>query len=180
MKRTLLALSSLLFLPLLAVSCGGGFQLKAPEAARVIPGVPFYPQESYQCGPASLAGVLNYWGGDVSPGDVASAIYSRSAKGTLDIDLGAYAEKKGFRSAQYSGNWTDLRKNIDAGRPLLIMVDYGFWIYEQAHFMVVVGYDGDQGVIVNSGKEEHRYLPADRFLKTWEKTKSWTLLITRK
>ncbi|MBI5212756.1 MAG: C39 family peptidase, partial [Nitrospirae bacterium] len=63
--------------------------------------VPFYPQEDYQCGPASLAGVMNYWGVDIKPEDIAKEIYSSSARGTLDIDMFIYANKKGFHAQQY-------------------------------------------------------------------------------
>lgn len=31
--------------------------------SHIIKKVPFYPQETFQCGPASMAEVLNYWGG---------------------------------------------------------------------------------------------------------------------
>jgi len=42
-----------------------------------------------------------------------------------------------------------LKKNIDSGYPLIVLVDYGFWAFHSNHFMVVVGYNED-GVIVNS------------------------------
>ncbi len=159
-------------------SCGGTSFVKAPQTARIIERVPFDPQESYQCGPASLAGILSYWGEKISPEDIAAAIYSRGARGTLDIDLVSYAGKKGWAAKQYRGSLPDIQKNIDVGRPLLVLVDYGFWVYERAHFMVVVGYDDEKSLIVNSGKEQHKFIPMDRFLKTWERTKFWTLLVT--
>ena len=59
-------------------------------SGRVVEDVPFYPQERYQCGPASLASVLNYLGVKVSPEEIASDIYSKTAKGTLDIDMVSY------------------------------------------------------------------------------------------
>ena len=40
-----------------------------------VEGVSFYPQTEYQCGPASLAAVLNYWGKSVSPEEIAEAIF---------------------------------------------------------------------------------------------------------
>lgn len=168
------------FLVLFLFSCGGGPYLKAPESAHIIKRVPFYPQESYQCGPASLAGILSYWGEKIAPDDIASAIYSQSARGTLDIDLVFYAQRKGWNARQYAGSLPDLRRNIDASRPLLVLVDHGFWVYERAHFMVVVGYDDEKGLIVNSGREQHKYIPLDRFMNTWKRTKFWTLLLTPK
>ncbi|HLB02506.1 MAG TPA: C39 family peptidase, partial [Nitrospiria bacterium] len=44
------------------------------ERSLYVEGVPFYPQKEYQCGPASLAAVLNYFGQAVSPEEIAEAI----------------------------------------------------------------------------------------------------------
>lgn len=145
----------------------------------IINGVPFYPQKDYQCGPASVAGVLNYWGISVKPEDVANEIYSPSARGTLNIDMLLYVNKKGLYGLQYSGSWDDLKAKIEEGYPLIVLVDYGFYLYQANHFMVVVGFS-DDGVIVNSGSKEHMFIEKEKFLKTWKKTNYWTLLIKRK
>jgi predicted double-glycine peptidase len=141
--------------------------------------VPFYPQEDYQCGPASLAGVLNYWGITVSPDDVAKDIYSESARGTLNIDMLLYVNKKGLYALQYAGSWDDIEAKINDGYPLIVLVDYGFSVYQANHFMVVVGYN-DDGVVVNSGKTEHMFIDKEKFLKAWKRTNYWTLLIKQK
>ncbi len=167
-----------LILPLI-LSCAAIPPNEKYKDARIISNVPFYPQEAYQCGPASLAGVLNYWGLKITPGEIAAEIYCPNAKGTLDVDMVLYPERKGLRSSQYRGSMEDLKINIDASRPLLVLVDDGFWVYEKSHFMVVVGYDAE-GLIVNSGMEQHQYIPQKRFLRSWERTKFWTLGITPK
>lgn len=163
----------------LLFSCVGSFPIKDSRTARIIPNVPFYPQETYQCGPASLAGVLNFWGLRESPADIAKEIFSKEARGTLDMDMVFYAERKGLRTSQYAGNMEDLQKNIDAGFPLIILVDEGFWVYQKNHFMVVLGYD-ERGPIVNSGKDQQKLIPRGHFLRTWERTKFWTLRVTPK
>lgn len=141
--------------------------------------VPFYPQDDYQCGPASLAGVLNYWGVSVTPDDVAKDIYSASARGTLNIDMLLYVNKKGLYALQYVGSWDDLKKKINNKYPLIVLVDYGFSVYQANHFMVVVGYN-DDGVVVNSGKTEHMFIDKEKFLKAWKRANFWTLLIKQK
>ncbi|MBI5050898.1 MAG: peptidase C39 family protein [Nitrospirae bacterium] len=173
-----------LFLALLAFflhSCAAVSNGNIPESRqnRIISNIPFYAQEDYQCGPASLAGVMNYWKIDVTPDSIAKEIYSKSAKGTLNIDMVIYPQRKGLIAEQYSGNMQDLKKNIDSDYPLIVLVDYGFWAVQTNHFMVVVGYNED-GVIVNSGKDKGKFIPEGDFMKTWEKTKFWTLLIKRK
>ena len=143
---------------------------------HIIENVPFYPQTSYQCGPASLAGVLNYWGVKVTTDEIAGEIYSASARGTLDIDMVLYAQKKGLLATQYEGNFEDVRKNVASGHPIIVLVGYGFSLIQKNHFMVIIGYN-DHGVIVNSGKDSNKFIPEKDFLKSWERTKFWTLLI---
>jgi ABC-type bacteriocin/lantibiotic exporter with double-glycine peptidase domain len=161
----------------LILSCAGLPQNRASKTARIIKNVPFYPQEAYQCGPASLAGVLNYWGLNISPAEIAAEIYSPKARGTLDVDMVFYAQRKGLKARQYQGNVEDVKRNIDSNQPLVVLVDDGFWVYEKAHFMVVVGYD-EEGLIVNSGKERHQFISLSRFLRSWKRAKFWTLRIT--
>jgi len=151
-----------------------------PESAdqHIIENVPFYPQETYQCGPASLAGVLNYWRIPGKPDDIAKDIFSENARGTLSIDMVMYAQKKGLFAFQYKGSLEDLKKNIDAGYPLIVLVDYGISFYQANHFMVVVGYNVN-GLIVNSGKASNIFMPNKDFLKVWKRADYWTLLIKK-
>ena len=145
----------------------------------VIRGVPFFPQEDYQCGPASLSGVLHFWGADIGVGEIAGEIFSKSARGTLTIDMILYAERKGYVATQYKGGLDDLKSKIRAGYPLIVLVDYGYFVYHQEHYMVVVGFDED-GVIVNSGKSEGLYITNEDFLRIWKRTNRWTLWIRPK
>jgi hypothetical protein len=147
-------------------------------SSRIIKSVPFFPQEDYQCGPAAMAAVLNYRGVKRTPEEVAAAIYSKSARGTLNFDMVFYAEKKGLFARQYPGNLADLKYRINKSHPLIVMVDYGFLVYQKNHFMVVVGYDSGN-VVVHSGKDSFKRVPIDDFLKTWQKTNNWTLLIQK-
>lgn len=169
--------SLLVFLLSFFCSCAGPSSNLSGQSTRVIDGVPFFPQEEYQCGPASLAGILNYYGWKISPADIAAEIFSRKAGGTLDMDMVFYARKKGLRAEKYRGTFEDLQAQIDSRRPLIVLIDQGFWVYQIHHFMVVVGYD-EGSIIVNSGKEERKFISRGSFSKTWEKTKFWTLRIT--
>jgi ABC-type bacteriocin/lantibiotic exporter with double-glycine peptidase domain len=160
-------------------SCAGAPPIKSSEIIRVIKDVPFHPQEAYQCGPASLAGVLNFWGLETSPEEIATEIYSKSAKGTLNIDMVLYAEKRGLKARQYRGSLEDIKSKIDSSYPLIVLVDEGFLVYQKNHFMVVIGYGGE-GILANSGKEQHKFIPVKNFLRSWGRTKFWTLWITPK
>ena len=160
----------------LLFSCVTARNLPELGTARIIGNVPFFPQETYQCGPASLAGVLSYWGVNVSPEIIATEIYSKSAKGILGLDMVLYARKKGLDVVQSRGGIKSIKENIDLGYPVIVLVDYGFWVYQQNHFMVIVGYHKN-AVIANSGRNQLKFIPEEDFLKSWERTDFWTLLI---
>lgn len=185
-EKSLRALKSALLMPVLlsVLSSACATVGTAPEAQkqgdlRIIQNVPFFPQEDYQCGPASLASMLNYRGVSVTPAEVAKAIYSKSAKGTLNIDMALYAHSRGLEASQYKGGPDDLREKIDSDQPLIVLVDYGFSVFQVNHFMVVIGY-GEEGVVANSGREEKKFIPLSDFMKSWKKTGYWTLLVKRK
>lgn len=158
-------------------SCSG-YHSQHKSHNKIIENVPFYPQQEYQCGPASLAGVMNYQRIDITPDKIADDIFSKSAKGTLSLDMVIYAKNKGFKAMQYTGSMNDLKANINSGYPLIVLVDYGFLFYQQNHFMVIIGYN-DYGVIVNSNTVEHQFIDAESFVNAWEKTNYWTLLIKK-
>ena len=178
MNNTLGRYCFFLYIALFLSSCVPAQRVPESNLNHLIENVPFYPGEADQCGPVSLAGVLNFRGVSVTPEEIARDIFSEAAGGTLNIDMLIYAGKKGLYAEQYGGSMDDIRKNINLGRPLVVLVDYGFSFYQRNHFMVIVGYNED-GVIVNSGDKREKTIPEKDFLKIWRKTNFWTLLITK-
>lgn len=142
----------------------------------IINSVPFLPSEEFQCGPSSLAMVLNFLGMKIKPDEISKEIYSETAKGTAEFDMIIFAQKKGFKAIQYRGSIEDIKEKIKANKPLIVMTDESFWFYKKYHYMVVVGFD-ESNVIVNSGKDEHKRINLSDFYKKWQKTDFWTLLI---
>jgi ABC-type bacteriocin/lantibiotic exporter with double-glycine peptidase domain len=147
----------------------------APTAHRIA-GVPFHADDSYQCGPACLAGVLGYWQVPVTQQDIAERVFSPSARGTLGVDLAWYAREQGLAAGTMDGTLDYLHRLVDDGMPAIVMVDYAWGPLAATHYMVVTGYD-EQGVIVNSGMAEADYLSNDRFLRLWQRCAQWMLVI---
>ena len=160
-------------------ACAGLDEIPEAGDSIIIENVPFFPQEDFQCGPASLAMVLNHRGVHVAPDDIAKEIFSESAGGTLTIDMVLYAQKRGLSAFQYKGSMEELKESIASGYPVIVLVDYGYSLYKRNHYMVVKGYN-KHGVIVNSGRNKDKFIAEKDFLKTWEKTNFWTLIITVK
>ncbi len=176
-SRNLFKLFIFLILFLFFTSCVQ-HQIKQGRNLKIIENVPFYPQREFQCGPASLAAVLSYHGIFTSPEEVATEIFSKSAKGTLNLDMVLYAQKKGLKGIHYSGSLSDLKFHIESGYPLIVLVDYGFSFYKHYHYVVVVGYN-DYGIFFNSDNSQRKFIETEDFTKIWQKTNYWTLLIKK-
>jgi hypothetical protein len=140
--------------------------------------VPFFPDDTDQCGPATLASVLTYWGVRTDPVVLKEEIYLPRLKGTLPLDLLLAAQERGLNAEIYQGSLDNLKVELEAGHPLVALLDLGFAIFPQGHYVVVTGYDDQrQGVYVHSSLEPDVFIPYERFLRSWEKTGRWTLLV---
>jgi len=151
------------------------------EGRHYIPDVPFFPQSKYQCGPASLASVLNYHGCRITPEEISKAIYRKRLRGTLSMDLLLLAQGMGFKARAYRGDLPDLKEQISKDRPLIVFQDLGNPLLSIRHFSVVIGYDETKGILIlHSGKHADKAIPYERFLRSWAKMDNWTLLILPK
>lgn len=141
-------------------------------------GVPFFPDSTDQCGPATLASVLTFWGTPTDPGSLRGEIYLAHLRGTLPLDLLLAAQVRDFKAEAYRGSPDNLREELDAGHPVIAFLDLGFLIFPQGHYVVVTGYDVQrQGFYVHSGLERDAFMSDSRFMKSWDKTNRWTLRV---
>jgi ABC-type bacteriocin/lantibiotic exporter with double-glycine peptidase domain len=147
-----------------------------PRAQRLISDVPFHAQEDHQCGPASLATVLNFYGDPVLPEDISGAIFRENLRGTVSLDLALYPRTRGFRTRFFQGAPADIIAAVDADQPVLVMVDNGLGGIRVFHYMVITGYDS-QGVRANSGRSQGQRISWAEFYSSWEGADRWTLLI---
>ena len=148
---------------------------------HLIEGVPFIPQRDYYCGPASLAMVLRYLGTDVDQDAIASELFIKSIKGTLNFDLEFYARRRGFEARSFRGSLEEVKAHLRQNHPLIVFQDLGLGPYEVPHFAVLIGYNDTRGeVIAHSGTTEYKVMSYQGFLRTWDRRQRWTLLITPK
>lgn len=171
---------------LLLVSCAG---TATPDVAPLLaargapPGyeltaVPFFPQTAHQCGPAALAAVLVHSGVDTNPAALADEVYLPARKGSLPVELAAAARRHGRVPYRISGEPGDLLAEVLAGNPVLVFLDLGTSWKPVRHFAVVVGYGRKGGLIMlRSGKEMRKIVPAGRFLASWRGEGSWALVV---
>jgi ABC-type bacteriocin/lantibiotic exporter with double-glycine peptidase domain len=138
--------------------------------------VPFYPDQTDQCGPATLAGVLGYWGKPIEPKQLRQEMYEAKLHGTLPMDLVYAAKTHGLTAETVRGNLQFIQSEIQAGRPVLVVINRGYTILPVNHFMIITGFDdGRKGLIVHSGKRANQFMSYRKFLKQWEKTDYWAM-----
>lgn len=172
-----------LLVPLLAACAGttGKRPLPVPEgspAAHLISGLPYHPQIEDQCGPASLATVLGYWGTQVDPESLRGVLYIPDKGGTVTTEMTARARRFGFLAYEMAPGLDALVTEVAAGNPVLVLQNLSFDWLPMWHYSIVTGYDaGQQLLLLRSGHERVQEVPVSLFLKTWERAGRWGLVI---
>jgi len=152
-----------------------------PKPDFYINNVPFFPQKRYYCGPASLAGVMNFYGVSVTEEEIAKEVYNTKLSGTLSMDILIYARTKGFDAFYHKGNMEDIKKYISVGKPVILFLDLGYFFYPVRHYIVATGYNDKMGyLIAHSGVEKDKIFSYKEIQSAWEKTGFGTILISPK
>lgn len=148
-------------------------------ARAAVEGVPFYPQDAYYCGPASLAMMLTWAGIPITQEEIAGQVYTPGRRGTLPIDLLTGARRNGALAVKVA-SMRDLLREIAAGHPVLIFQNLGLDWWPQWHFAVAFEYDLGSGTLVlHSGTTERRITDLDAFERTWRRADYWAITVTQ-
>ena len=176
----LILLIAYLIIPGCAGKSTAPVENRASESAKVIDGVPFVKQKDRFCGPAAMASVLEYYGDDITQEEVAEKVYTPKLEGALISDMENFARERGFRTEVVNGDMNALENEIDAGVPVILLVDRGKWIVSVPHYYVVYGYDLEKGVvIVNTGDDSGVAMPFNRLEGEWEKMNRLMLIVKK-
>lgn len=139
---------------------------------------PFYSQKRYQCGPSSLATVLNYRGVDTSLQDLKTEIYLPKRKGSLQIEIASAVRSRQLLAYPISPSLEDLFKEIAANNPVMVLQNLGLSWIPVWHYSVVIGYNLEkQHVILRSGKHKRITTPFNVFENTWRRSQFWGVVI---
>jgi hypothetical protein len=141
---------------------------------------PFHSQERYQCGPAALATVLNVQGMAITPEALVAQVYLPARKGSLQMEIVAAVRRHGLLPVQVEPSLGALMAEIQEGHPVLVLQNLGLNWLPRWHYAVVVGYDLErQELILRSGTEPRRITPFSVFLKTWDRSKRWGIVVLK-
>ena len=150
----------------------------AGQGGQVRLTLPFFPDSTDQCGPSALASVLGYWGKPTEPANLRKEIYRTKLRGSLTVDLLLAAEDRGLSAETIEGGLARVKRELEAGHPVIAFLNTGFSFYPVGHYLVLTGYDDRrQSVFAHSGLKRDQEISYRKFDKQWEKTERWALLI---
>ncbi|KAE8544743.1 PA2778 family cysteine peptidase [Marinobacter nauticus] len=151
---------------------------KPVYSEKLLEQVPFYPQEKYQCGPASLAMMLNAQGLATNPDILKELVYLPGKEGSLQVELVAGARAHDMLVYRLEPEPEAILAEVEAGNPVLVMQNLRLSWWPQWHFAVVVGYDSTEQVfILNTDTRRHYEMPYKVFYNTWSKAERWAAVI---
>lgn len=161
----------------------------ANTAPGVILDVPFVAQPKNGCGAASISMVMQYWQRENAAAQpdsanvnaIQRALYSNQAKGIFASAMERYFVGAGYRTFAIRGRWSDLRANLEKGRPLIVgLAPEG--PRDPLHYVVVAGMDWVHNWVFVNDPAQRKLLKMARadFEKKWAVTDDWTLLAVPK
>jgi ABC-type bacteriocin/lantibiotic exporter with double-glycine peptidase domain len=154
----------------------------------MIENVPHVWQLGAQCGPASMAMVLNYWGIDIGQNTLAQLM--GTVTGTSSRMMAHYPETIGLKVENYSGSMARIAENISRNRPVIVMQWLNYRDKQEGkvrHYRVVTGYDWEKELMYmnDPNRTGHSRLDFSVFQDLWDTrmdqrdSKNWMLVICK-
>jgi len=139
--------------------------------------VPYFAQDAYQCGPATLAMSLNNAGISVTPETLKPELYLPDRQGSLQVEMLAAARRHGATAYQLAPELSAVLREVAAGTPVVVLQNLGLSWYPVWHYAVAVGYDLDSTeIILRSGPEQRQILSLKTFEYTWTRSGYWAMV----
>jgi tetratricopeptide (TPR) repeat protein len=140
-------------------------------------GTPFFAQERYQCGPASLAMALRAAGIAAAPDALVPQVYVPQREGSLQPEMLAAARRNGALAIAIPRKLDALLAEVAAGHPVIVLQNLSLPVAPLWHYAVAIGYDLDSGdIILRSGTTERQTMPLSTFEHTWARSDYWGML----
>jgi len=159
---------------------GALIEPSAHRAVVELSDTPFFPQRTHQCGPAALATALGASRVDVTPDELEPLVYLPKKYGSLQIEMLAAPRKYGRLTYTLEPELDAVLDELDAGRPVLVLHNYGVPFLPRWHYAVVVGYDPKRAtLILRSGTTQRLVLSAGNFMRAWDNGGRWAMVVLR-
>ena len=139
--------------------------------------VPFYRQDDFLCGPAALAMVFNAAGVPANLESVTPLVYLPGRQGSLQAEMLGATRRSGLVAYSPAPRLEDLLRELAAGTPVVVLVNFSFKVAPVWHYAVVVGYDLDRGELIVRSARRERDLWSFAFLEFfWQDSEHWSML----
>ncbi|MGA9666852.1 MAG: PA2778 family cysteine peptidase [Gallionella sp.] len=139
--------------------------------------VPYFAQDAFQCGPASLAMSLGAAGIPVTPDTLKPELYLPDRHGSLQVEMLAAARRQGAIAYQLAPELNALLRELAAGTPVVILQNLALNWYPDWHYAVAIGYDLDDAeIILRSGPMQRQVIPMGTFEYTWARSGYWAMV----
>lgn len=141
--------------------------------------VPFYAQTEYQCGPATLAMVLNHQGVDASLEQLIPQVFLPGREGSVQPEMLATVRRYEQLAFPIRGTMDALLSHLEAGDPVVVMQNLALPAFPMWHYAVAIGYDlPNKTLILRSGEIERHTMSFSRFDATWARTERWGFVVS--
>lgn len=141
--------------------------------------VPFYAQTEYQCGPATLAMVLNYQGVDASLEQLIPQVFLPGREGSVQPEMLATVRRYEQLAFPIRGTMDALLSHLEADDPVVVMQNLALPAFPMWHYAVAIGYDlPNETLILRSGEIERHTMSFSRFDATWARTGRWGFVVS--
>lgn len=140
----------------------------------------FFPQKKYQCGPASLASVLQQSGVTITPDTLSRQIYLPERHGSLQLELIGATRRNDRIPYRLQPNLSAIARELQQHRPVLILQNLGLRSIPAWHYAVVIGIDPALSTItLHSGTTKNLSMDAGKFLRSWDLAERWGIVALR-
>lgn len=139
--------------------------------------VPFHAQRDYQCGPASLAMVLNDSGVEVDVDTLIPQVFLPGRDGSVQPEMLAATRRHGRVPFRIDGSLDALLLEVAAGHPVVVMQNLSLPAWPMWHYAVAIGFDLERReLILHSGEAPRRAESFRRFDATWARSERWAFV----
>jgi len=171
-----------------ALALGGCISLPQSEALRAAPPqgipprvelteVPFFVQDGFLCGPASLAMVINAAGVPATVDSLEPMVYLPGRQGSLQAEMLGATRRSGLVAYTLAPRLEDLLREVAAGTPVVVLVNLGFNLLPVWHYSVVVGYDLEKREVIVRTAHRRRDEWSFPFLEYfWRESDYWSMI----
>ncbi len=138
----------------------------------------FVQQHADLCAPAALATVLNGAGRQVAESALTQATYIPQRHGALSLEMLAAVRRQGLLALPLAPDMGTLLDQLDAGRPVLVLMNLALPFWPRWHYAVISGWDPRRREwLLHAGKKHLLRLPMPVFERVWLRAGGFAMIV---